>query len=162
MRHISTSLAAAGFAGVLLALGGAAWADDDSNPPSQTVRVVSVQPDGMTIVGRDTNGEQKTIRVGRSTTIERHGPGDGSQAARGPMKLGEIAPGDRILVNGEQKGDVVTAKRIQVIGPADVGAGAPERRPDTDDEADEGRTGRGSGIGSGPGPGTPESGSGTN
>jgi hypothetical protein len=171
MQRISTSLVAACVAAALLVMAALARADDaagskagrdDSNPPTQTLSVVSVQPDAMQIVGRGTNGEQKTVLLSPSTAIERHGPGPGGEAARGPMKLGDIAPGDRILVGGEQKGDVVAAKRIQVIGPADVGAGSPERRSGTEGgESDEGRTGSGSGIGSGPGPGVPESGSGT-
>jgi hypothetical protein len=170
MQRISTSLATACVAAAL-AIAALARADDaagskvgrdDSNPPTQTLRVVSVQPDVMQIVGRDTNGEQKTVLLSPSTAIERHGPGPGGEAARGAMKLGDIAPGDRILVGGEQKGDIVAAKRIQVIGPASVGADRPERRSGTKHgEADEGRTGSGAGIGSGPGPGVPESGSGT-
>jgi hypothetical protein len=170
MQRISTSLAAACVAAALLTVGELTWADDaagraerdDSNPPTLTLRVVSVHPDGMQIIGRGTHGEQKTVRLSSSTAIERHAPGRGGEAARGPMTLGDIAPGDRILVGGEQKGDVVAAKHIQVIGPAGVDEGSPERRSDTDGEGDEGRTGRGSGIGSGPGPGVPESGSGTN
>jgi hypothetical protein len=161
MRRISTSLATTGVAAALLVTPAAMWADD-SNPPTLTVRVTSVQSDGSKIVGRGTNGEQKTILLGPSTAIERHGPGDGSEAARGPMKARDITPGDRILVGGEQKGDVVSAKRIQVIGPSGDDESPTKRRSDEEGDVDEGRTGRGSGVGSGPGPGTPESGSGTN
>jgi hypothetical protein len=159
MRRISTLLASAGLAAALLAMGGFALADDDSNPPSLTLRVVSVQPDVRQIVGRGTNGEQKTVRLDSSTAIERHGPDPGGEAARGPMTLKDIAPGDRILVGGEQKGDVVEAKRIQVIGPASVDRGSAEREPDPERGVDEGRTTRGSGVGSGPGPGVPDRGS---
>jgi hypothetical protein len=158
MQRISTFLASAVVTGAILAVGEFSFADD-SNPPTQTLRVVSVKPDVQQIIGRGTNGEQKTVRLDSSTTIERHGPGDASEAARGPMKLEEIAPGDRILVGGEQKGDVLAAKRIQVIGPAGDDDGSAERRPDTERGVDEGRTTRGSGIGAGPGPGVPDRGS---
>jgi hypothetical protein len=127
----------------------------------ETLTVLTVREQEKQIVAQSAAGAQKTVVLGQDTQIRRHGRSGGE--AKGAIELGDIEPGDRILVIANPvQGNRLTAQRIEVIE-SDVGAGGPGMGPGSGTEAtgEEGRSGSGMGIGSGTGPGTGRSGSGT-
>ena len=125
-RILSAWTVASGAA--LLASG--AFAQMNTPPRPQTTvtgipfeTVIGVQPDTNQIVVENAAGERRTIRLNDATMIERQGAIGG-----GPPRIGDIAAGDRVIVSDPAERGGFTP-RIELLGPADVGAGPPAARP---------------------------------
>ena len=123
MRRIACSLAVATVA-ALLAPGAFAQMNAGAArtlaEPFETV--VSVSPDVSRIVVQDAAGQQRTVLLNDATGIVRQGR-SGTSAT--PIRIGEIAAGDRIVVSGSSRQGGFTAQRIQVFQAGDVGAPPP-------------------------------------
>jgi hypothetical protein len=91
---------------------------------AEALIVVTVHEKEKQIVAQSPAGGQKTIVLGQDTKIQRHGR-SGAGAMGAAIELGDIEPGDRIVVTAAPaQGNRLTAQQIEVIG-RDVGAGGP-------------------------------------
>ena len=83
--------------------------------------IMSISPDVSRIVMQD-HRPAKDHPAGRATALV---PAEGRGASATPIRIGEIAAGDRIVVSGSSRQGGFTAQRIQVFQAGDVGAPPP-------------------------------------
>jgi hypothetical protein len=129
-RLLASTFVAAG-AAALLATGavaqmnsgtgrtGTGMTPDTGMAAGQPETIVSVDPTANRIVVENAAGQQRTIRLDNTTGIQR-------QAAPGTtattMRIAQLSPGDRIIVNGSTRAGSFMAQRIDVLPSGGVGA----------------------------------------
>jgi hypothetical protein len=103
-------------------------------PAAQSVvgEVTAVRAEDRSLAVRTDAGEAVVINVGEKTVLLRSRPGAKSLAEATPLALADVAPGDRVLVNGTALADrtAFAARRVVVMTRDDVEARHQQERED--------------------------------
>jgi len=124
MRALLASTSVAAGAAALLATGAAAQMNSGNGAGSGTIHdqtgavakrfetIMSIDPAANRIVVRNAAGVQRVIVLDSATGIERQ---EAVGTSPTPMRVGELAVGDRIVVVGTGRQGGFTARRIEVL-----------------------------------------------
>jgi hypothetical protein len=131
MRRLLASTFVAAGAAALLATGAVAQMNSGTRAGSGMIHdqtgtvakpfetITSIDPTANRIVVRNAAGVQRVVVLDSATGIERQGPVGASAT---PMRVSELAVGDRIVVVGSGRQGGFTAQRIEVLPGGAVGA----------------------------------------